>query len=679
METKQFEFECGVCGKTFSSPGRLSRHVTMSRKNHPKLQYYYQKYPIDDKLKDEYDRQRKSKRKETHVVDKSKIGDVELDRGYSDYEKVAKHGLSNIHILIAINATECNKQFVNRIPALFNSCNVHMCVMGPGARNIGADITDKVNTFMALDSVIYNYSFAINVLLKQVADKLPLSTVVISDGWSIFSIIQIIKEFKSVDLDWENNFVVVKSSYEYRDDPLDLTMPNKLLVQHTMQRLKTHRDPDTAIPLVVCKTKHIVDMENGLEEEFFSEYSRLHLINQLETAGLAKVESENSALCLKIRKEKDFIEQRDFKTISDIKNCSGYFVFIPSNYKTEWGMADKIGILEIDKNNLPLWRYKIHRPNIRNMYDLNKVEENHVKNIETPWTGRTTNVEVEIDPSNNILLLVNSTVSELLSSTPLIRGLYEKYGEIDILTDDKLNTSNSLIKNYMVRKIYDVNDFKYKMFTLKNYGSNIIKTADCNVDVLDKLTDIIEAPDTCEDLVTRNYSIIDPVANKTPNPYCNFKISNEKIPPDSIAITISATDKNIVKNKIIMDQFGTIGSRLANNINIHILFLVFQDEFKLLETSRFNIRKNIHVYENKSYFHMSGLINKCKLLITSSNSVSSWISWGLKKNTIIMDASENDMIPEGECVDIVEVEDGPKNKTNLSVIDSVINKIYKYL
>lgn len=675
---KTFEFKCGICGKIFDAPSKLSRHVTMSTSTHPKLQYYYQKYPIDEKLKKEYDDQRIKDNIKSQIVDNSKLGNIEFEIGSSGYTKVAKDGLSNFHVLIAINAKEYNKEFINKIPTLYHNSNIHVCIMGPGARNLGEDISNKVNTLMMLESTIYNYSFAINVILKQVADKLPLSTVAIIDGWSIFSILQVMKK-EFFDLDWDNNFVVINNSYDYRDDPINLNMDKKLLIQHIMHRIKTHKDPNTAIPIIISKTKHIVELENGLEEEFFSEYSRQHLINQLETAGLEKVISKNGSLCLKKRREINYIEQRDFKTIRDIKNCSGYYVFIPSNYKIEWGMADKIGILEIDKNNLPLWRYKEHRPNIRNMYDLNKVESDYPIKHETLWTENTRNVNVEIDPKCNILLLVNSTIPELLSCTPLIRSLYEKHGEIDILTDDKLHPVNSLIKNYMIRKMYDINDFKYKMFSLKGYGSNVIKTADCTVDVLDKITDIIEAPDTCEDLVTRNYAIVDPISNNVPNQFCNFRVSNEKIPPDSIAIVISVIDKDIIENKIVMERFSTIGSRLANNINIHVLFMVLPDEIKLLDVSKFKIRKNIRIYEKNTHFHLSGLINKCKLLLTTSNSEASWLSWGLKKNTIVLKTSNYDMIPNDNNIDIIDVKSHSKAKNDSIAIDNIISKIYKYL
>jgi len=658
----------------------------MSKKTHPKFQYYFQKYPIPNKLLKEYEtyiREKKFEDKEDDI-DRSKIGNIKLeDSSHTHLARVAREGLSNFHVLIAVNPEECNKDFNDNISNLYNKTNIHVCIMGKGAREIGSNVSKEISTLMILEAVEYNYSLAINVLLKQVSDKLPLSTVALCDGWSIFSPIQVIqKEF--TDFDWDNNFVVIDNSYDYIEDPINLKEDKKHLIQHTYQRLTTHKNPGTAIPIVISKTSHLVDIENGLEEEFFTEYSRIHVINQLETAGLTKVTSKNGSLCIRKRRDITLVEQKDFRTIKDIRACEGYFVFIPSNYKTQWGMADKIGILEIDSNNIPFWKYKTQRPNIRNMYDLNKIDTPiTTKTQDSLWVDKLNNVEFEIDPNSDILLLVNSTIPELLSSTPLIRRLYEKYGEINVLTDDKLNPINALIKNFMVKKIYDANDFKYKMFSLKNYGANIIKTADCNVDVLDKITDIVEAPDTYEDLITRNYSIVDPISKTIPNPFCNFKISNEKIPPDSVAISISVLDPDIVGNRPTVKQLGVVCSRLANNSNIHVLLLVLPDEKKLLDTSAFKVRKNIHIYEKNTHFHLSGLINKCKVLITTSNSDALWLSWGLKKNTIVLNTSECDFIPEYDYINTIQVEASKPlfqtKSTANSIIDKTIKNVWKYL
>ena len=174
MEEQTFEFECRICDKTFDSPRSLSRHITSKkgRDKHPKFQYYLQKYQIPLKLKKEYDTYIRMKKFEekSEEVDLSKIGNIKLDNSaHTHLTRVAREGLSNFHVLIAINAEEYNKEFVENIAILYNKTNIHVCVMGRGTKELSVHVPKEISTLMVLETVEYNYSLAINVLLKQVS------------------------------------------------------------------------------------------------------------------------------------------------------------------------------------------------------------------------------------------------------------------------------------------------------------------------------------------------------------------------------------------------------------------------------------------------------------------------------------------------------------------------------
>lgn len=670
------ELVCQVCKKKFSGKDKikkLEQHVLRSKRTHPKWVYYLEKYPIplEIELENEKPKVKKVENPKIEEIDTSKLGDSEIKIDpNTGYAKIGDSGFSNTHLLVAVNSEDYNKMFIKNINDIFPRIHVHVCIMGPNASKLKSDVSDKLHTLIMLDAVGFNYSMCINVLLQSLYKKLPLSTVIIGDCWSVFSANKFVAEdIASINMD--NSFLVIETTYNYKQDDNTGTHPHiSTYIGVMVNKSRENKLSGDAIPLIATKTKHLFEIETGLEEEFFSEYSRMHTINQLEIAGLNKVIAQNGALCFR-NKEKFSSSTKEARLINEIKENAEYNVFINSNFNSTWGNADKIGIM-ILKHNVPQWNHKTHKPNVRSLYDLNKVVESKPKE-DVPWTGNEENRRRELTSKHDVLLLVDSTLPELLSSTPLIRGLFEKYGEIDILTDDKFESSIPLIKNYMIRKIYDINDIKYKMLNINKYGGNIIKSADCTITILDKTIKCIEAPDLGSDLASRNFAILDPIASSISNPFCNFKVCSEKISPDSIFISASTIEKDIKKNKLAIDQLGVVGSKLANSPTIHTLFATAPEETKLLDTTRYKPRKNIHIYDACSYFHLSGLLNRCKILVTISNSDLMWVGWALKKPTVVLITSDKDYIPLGDHMTSIKFE------VNVPIVDDIVGKILKYL
>lgn len=556
-----------------------------------------------------------------------------------------------IHAVVGINSDECRPDFISMLPTVFDhkliECDLHVCMMGRSTNKLKHCIPEESENIMSIQSTAYNYSLTINTLLKQIATDYPFATVVITDGWTIMSPHQIIaKEFLGID--WEKEFITVPTMFDDSTNPLKILKNDSKFHSAYFSRIKRiewQKKKNIYSPIVIAKVKHIVELECGLEEELFSEYSRLHLINQLKATGLEeRISVKNKGLCLRKRRDTNNLEDRDLKNVAQFKKKTEHSIFIPSNYSVEWGDASKIGCMRRGKDLLPYWKLK-RRAKI-NLYSMDddvdgiETEEEDIGDI-TEITFK--NGELEFDKNFRILLVVNSDTKALLNMTPLIKGIYKKYGSVDIVTNDVLNPAVSLIRNSMVDKVYKIDDFHNGMTNFCKYGPNIIKTTSSYDIKLPKDLDIIEPLNLSKYTAEKNYSVVDPCIEHVPEPYCNFTPYKGYINPQTTAIIIS-TCKN--DKHTIWKDLSIVCSRLANDRANTILLLSMGGEITRLDPAqieRFKVRKNIKIINNVSDPVAAGILNTCSLVIVPSDSDAVHICWALKKNSIVIDHSSNSL------------------------------------
>jgi hypothetical protein len=647
-------------------------------KDHPSIDDYYNKYPIPDSKLKKYHKEYKENKKEEDdkLLDSDKK--TYIVRSDTPLIHVADMGMSNYHVAIAINSKECNEDFIRLLPTIFTRTNIHLCIMGPNASKFKDIVPDGLMSSLFIDSVSFNYSLAINILIKPIYEKFPMSTIAICDGWTIFSSIQVIQK-EMVKIDWDNEFVRVDTAIDYDNDPINLNMDSTRLMSSVLNRLRNMKTPNYHIPIIICRAKYLLDLESGLEEELFTEFSRSHLRNQLITAGLVEnVCKENKGLFIRKRITNNSTEQKDIGIIKKIAPRMNNFIFIPSNYEIDFGDSNRIKYMIIDKN-IPCWRYLKYKPTLLDIYVSEKFKDKPGDNkVDIEKQGSTKDIISEVvltdfskllDPKHKVLLMINSNIRDLISSTPLIRGLYEKYGSVDILTKDKLETSNTIIQNYMVRKIYDLQDLKNKFFSLKTYGPNIIRTVGCNIGNF-KGVNILEPVNIYDNIVETNFSVADPYITDMPKPYCNFEPS--KIRSNTIVICISANVDFNTKTDI-WKCLDTIGSRVGNDKKINVCFITLSGERKLFLTDKFRIRKNINICDNLTPSKASGIINSGNLFITTSDSQTSWLAWGLDVPTILLDIDSE--VPERDSEIRIYID-----KRNSKIdIDTIMNQVWRNL
>ena len=96
-------------------------------------------------------------------------------------------------------------------------------------------------------------------------------------------------------------------------------------------------------------------------------------------------------------------------------------------------------------------------------------------------------------------------------------------------------------------------------------------------------------------------------------------------------------------------------------------------ERKLFLTDKFKIRKNFHIFDNATPFKSSGIIKNSNLFLTTSDTQTSWLSWGLDVPTLMLDINSEIPVRENESRVFIE------NRSSKVDIDTVVNQIWRNL
>lgn len=643
---------------------------------------------------------------------------------------ITSENLKKMHLILGINSEDFNKEYIQNVTKVYSDFNIHLGIMGPNIENISKYIPKEgINSVIKIESLGFNYALPINVILKQLKEKISLETpIALLDDWSIFSPLQTFKWDIKKNIDYNKEFVIVNTMYNNIDKILNLNIKHpynsiskiihenltlicnlpkpksKGLLKRTiiskkfmikqikhMKLLKLNPLTDHIhIPIVITNLQNLTDIEHGLEEELFSSCSRLHLIHQLKNIGLKKLRpKENIGLYLKpYSNEKNHIQQKDLDNVDTLNEKRGHSIFSPSNYEIEWGNSSKI-IFYQEKNNIPFWNLNTLSPinKIKGKIKIKKDKRNSL--IETVITPSkfinieksnikkvieyNTKINLEIIPDKDTLILINSNYKDFICSTPLIKKIHEYCKNIDILTNDNINPCiYPFKKSFLIRNIYNIDNLKN--LNIKKYR-NIIKTTNCNIQLSENdNNDIINASTINSNIVESNYSIIDPtLKTEIPFPFSHYKPNFKIVYPDILTFGISV-QKHIQKN-LIWDKIVPVISKMGNNKNLWIIILSLLGEKNISHTSIFpRGRQNIKIFEKIDYLEAGGFIKNSRLFVTTPGSDFSWLGYGIKNNTLLLESmgAEEKDIPNVGWINKYHI----KHNTSF---DHIISKIWELI
>ena len=586
-----------------------------------------------------------------------------------------------IHGLFAINSTTCSVNYIKHLPFLHQNIYLHVCFMGGNTEKI-EEATKKwdgrVLNKIIMPSNMFNYSFCINLLLKPLSENIrDKDLAVISDGYSMFPTSMVfggIGDDNYNMFDFDNNFVCLTNLlYETLD--FDQINMEKFKVSQA-QKFIIKPNSQLYIPLVITELKNLVYLENGLNEDIFTEYSRINLSNQLEKGGLKKVTSPNkAAMSAKKRNIYDPLVERDLITIENIKINSKNMIFIPSNYKVEWGVFSKLSSLSI-KNGLPEWENKNKVSESNNDTDTeNKIldysDKNNQKNKSIRWTAekkepRSKKERRKIELEKFPLIIVNSKLKNLICITPMIKRIFEKVGPVDILTKSKNPHITNVLKGIMTRKLLNYIEPNDKI--MHEYRT-IIATEDVDSEIPNIPKNSYRSTIKGSNLIETNYSIISDMICDIPIPYCNFTMPKLQIQPGTICFCFTVK-KEYQKNLSLWNKYNILISRLANEMT-NIFILNYVGENVITEDKKLSTRKNIKIINTPDILECAGIIKHCSVVITHQYSDLSWISYGIK-NRSVMFHDDSYEIPDSNWISKININEN-------TPLEYLVNKIWSML
>lgn len=569
------------------------------------------------------------------------------------------------NIIIAINSDNYEKTFIENLSNIFPNCDLHLGFMGE--TTVSSEIkkiiskNQNVKTNIEIKSACYfNYSFTTNVLLKNLNEKNKDkdSIVVLTDSWSVFSIYQpLYFEFKKFD--FSENFIKINILF---DDSEKVQFDNKKISTTISSRIKSIVKEEENLkklerpPILICSLSGIIEICNGLEEELFTENSRIQLINQLKKAGLNEFISESLGLNINLSSLNEVsscVLNRDIQIINEITNKLDFIVFISNNLNVNWGVINKIEKLKLNKKRIPEWflEHKSSISRIRTEIDRSYVDKFEIGNEEdeeeddSKITFDLINNDAynQLDKNKPALILVTSDLKDLISITPLIKELYLNCQHIDILTDDKLNLNLSFIKNFMIKNIYSyIAQYSLNQLDISKYGSNIIRTKNCHFKI--ETDKIIFNPTKLYKFQTlTNFSSIKPDVSKIPDPFITTKEFKRWSSQCTILIANSIKKDSIVLGQI--PNYKILVSKISNISEIKIVLLSLINEINVLNEAEYKLKKNISFF-NVNEFEASGFVKNSNLFITHSETLLNWIAFGCKAKTFNLKIQEGtDDIP----------------------------------
>jgi hypothetical protein len=553
----------------------------------------------------------------------------------------------SIHVIIPIDANNFDKEFITLFPIIYNNSSIHISILGKNPKSIIPNIPKEVDSILTYETAGYNYSFGFNLLLKSLDKNYDSNElVVVGDSWSAFSLIQLFRyEVKSTEIDLQNAFFVVDIFY----DKYKINIESQKIVYSILKRANAIKGKyEPYCPIVITTINNLVNMVSGLEENLFTEFSRLHLINQLKKVGLSEIRSLNPGLTLRRNNLIDPMIDRDLTYIKSYEEKTKDIIFVPNNYNVPWGETSKITKLAINELGQLVWDIKT----VSVIDKLNREKETTGKKLKEEKQ------EKELELGKKILIIVPGIVKNIISTTPLIKKIYEKYGSVSILTNDKTLPAVDLLKSFMIKEIYDLDDLPSKKTGITKYDT-VIKTSECFFSV-PKITEqiVYEPLKEREFLTETNYSIIDrQLSTDIPDPYCNYNRDiEEDLRKIQDSITICASQFEQYGLTPLWEFYEIMASKFSNQMNVFLLGLIGEKIF--LDKKEFMGRSGrIKFLENVSYLDSAAIIRGSSLCITTSRTNLSWISYGTKSRTILL-TKNDDKIPNSNWITKINIGDG---------------------
>jgi hypothetical protein len=551
------------------------------------------------------------------------------------------------HVIIAVDSEYYKWSIIKRLQDLYSEYfyKTHIIVGGPEIDAVMKGIAKKrVASVCTVPTPIFNYSYSVNLMVREYVaqKKIDLDdTIVLVDSWLVVSLPQCEPQVR--ECDFNKQFLEIPV---YRTSHNESIWTSKRLYTTFSPIIKNiEQNPSKATygpPVLMLRVDKFLQTMHGLEENLFTPYSRIHLSQQLQRAGLKKEEGVFKGLCfIKQRfgpKDERDIELRDSERIEELSKNHDQGQFIPNNIGVEFGSAKRLPQLKVE-NGDSFWSSgvgdtilkvrdvpdKVLAHGVELTSEIHRLELSDTKKFIAPNT----------ELNGDVLIMVDNTTENVICTTPLIKALYFQYANVDILTNRKLFEPIKLLTNMMVRSVYEASDLQKGSLNLSKY-EKIIRTHNCGIKLASKDITTVD----CNEEATLFATNLHPKGTKFSvaeyPPYCSWTPTRIQVPCNCVLFLSSMNTKTYRQlDNEYLERFNILLEKLMKR-KLEIMVLNLSDEMNHVLTAKY--KKNAR---NFHYADKVGL-NDCAMLITNSSFVicspytdAYWLTQGLNTRTLV--------------------------------------------
>ena len=401
-----------------------------------------------------------------------------------------------------------------------------------------------------------------------------------------------------------------------------------LSVANRIKTVKEKNKLQKLIPAAIVSAKQFMDC-GGLEENMFTDFSRLYMIEMLEKSGYKRIISDNSGIRLStgpIYSDADI--KSDIAVYEKLRERSHNKLNLPANFGGEWGDPEKIKYLR-KIQNVPCWVNKSLLDNgivsteaTIKITEGGKIED-EIEQYVLPV--KPNKLLLGYTKPRDTLLGVKNNVKDVMIASNIIKKLYIQFGPVTLVTDKKTFPAISLINSFMIKKIFDLGDYQNGLFVAKDY-MKIQRiagfTASINLERCEYINTIDEH-----------------------SPYCCNKPVGKGMPGDTICIVLSATGKGYHETD---PDFWPVMNKIFKEVSSafpHIVLTMTNERIYVTNINTTINNKDQRFFLNKYPSDTADIINNCKVIICPQESDALWISYGSKKPTVVVTNDTPEKIP----------------------------------
>lgn len=530
------------------------------------------------------------------------------------------------HTFIAINPRSYDSGLVTRLNDVYASMGkLHISIMGPKTKEVLPLLPKEfIETITEITAPTFNYAYAINRSMKALYTKKIIddeSLLVLTDSWNAISLLQM--EYQLKDVDFSTSFVHTEI---YRDAiEEELNKNSRRYMLSILTRLKASKEmkrpkPQKVIPIPILSGKQYV-MAGGLEERMFTDISRLYMMEFLKKAGATEVMSTQDGLRLSY--EPVYAEsqcQMDMHVFNSLRSIEDGKLSLPANVGYEWGSPERIKFLRLE-NDVPMWTESYASKNITSIKKPESAESTEVfvskprlvpMKPKIPISG----FEAKLQKT---LIAIKNDIKDMAMASNLLKETFLQYGPVTILTDRKMFPAIDMIDSFMVKEIIDLpmyhaSPIDFSQFKkLFRFGT---------------FTRSIEIPGVVD------YEVFE----GDHNPYCNSPVPTRKIPQSSVCFSITANGEGYRKTSQDMWELISKVSEKLISYNIPVFLLGYEKERVFVQnvTVKHSGSPRISVATDRDVMETCSIINFCKTVVTHPETNMFWLSYALKKNTVVV-------------------------------------------